>query len=294
MNFPINTFRQLRPYDKLTLGYLLIVLLLLALSPNRPAAAGRIAVVHVAAILLILLITKFADRSRVLQVVHDLYPMALFMALFSEFTHLTTVLFPHWMEPLLIKFDGWMFGGSPQHWTITHFSPVTLEFLAFAYWSYYLIIPATLFLVYHKNYPHELIATTTRMCLTMYACYVLFILLPARGPQDVLPANGALMSKNGLFTNMVRTIQSYGSVHGAAFPSSHVAVAWAMFFALQRLYPKIALFAALLITALTLSVITMGYHFSLDAIGGVVLAIGVNSAWRQKEDRTKLETQMNH
>ena len=51
-----------------------------------------------------------------------------------------------------------------------------------------------------------------------------------------------------------------------------------MFFVLQRHYSKFAWLAGLLITALTLSVITMGYHFSLDAFGGVVVAFGINAA----------------
>jgi membrane-associated phospholipid phosphatase len=280
-------FRQLRPYDRLTLGYLALVLLFLAISPQRTPAALRIIVVHSLAIIMILLLARYADRSRLLQVVHDFYPMALFMALFSEFTHLATALFPHWLEPLLINFDKWAFGGSPQQWTARHASPFVIELLAFSYWSYYLVIPGTLFLVYKKNYPHELTAATTRLCLTMYACYVMFMLSPARGPHHALAGNGALMIEGGFFTNFVHTIQKIGSVRGAAFPSSHVAVAWAMFFVLQRHSRKIAWLAGPLIAALTVSVITMGYHFSLDALGGVVVAFGINAAL----DRQEVEVQ---
>jgi len=278
----MNMFRRLRIYDRLTLGYLLVVLCFIAISPHRPTAALRISVVHAAAIGMVIAVALLAERSRFIKIVHDFYPMALFTALFSEFTALSTVLFPHWLEPLLIRFDSWVFGVSSHQWIAAHISPPVFEFLSFAYWSYYIIIPGTLFLVYKKNYPEEIANATARLCLTMYACYVMFMLAPARGPHHALPANGALMIEGGFFTNFVREIQKVGSVQGAAFPSSHVAVAWAMYFILQRHYPKFAWAAGVLIAALTVSVFIIGYHFSLDAMAGVVVAIGINAAWKDE------------
>jgi len=283
----MSIFRRLRIYDRLTVGYLFLVLIFLAISPQPPAAAQRISLVHAAAIFIVLALAHYGDRFGTLRVFHDFYPLLLFTVIFAEFTQLSTVLFPYWMEPLLIKFDYWIFGMQTQQWTATHLSPFAIEFLAFAYWSYYLLIPGTLFLVYKKNYPQELINACNQLCLTMYACYIIFMLSPARGPHHAfLPANGALLIEGGFFTNLVRDIQRFGSVHGAAFPSSHVAVAWAMFFVLQRRYRKIAWLAGILIAALTLSVITIGYHFSLDAIGGVVLAFGINAAWKDEKAST--------
>lgn len=275
----MSIFRRLRVYDRLTLGYLVLILCFLVISPQRPQAAWRIGLMHFAAMVVVLLSSLFANRSRILQVVHDFYPLAMFTVLFGEFTHLSTVIFPHWLEPLLISFDTWLFGVNSYQWMAVHLSPAVFEFLAFAYWSYYILIPGTLLLVYKKNYPYEHIAATTRLCATMYACYIMFMLSPARGPHHALPANGALSIEGGFFTNLVHDIQRVGSVHGAAFPSSHVAVAWAMFFVLRRHYPKIVWLAGILIAALTLSVITVGYHFSLDALGGVVVAFGINAAW---------------
>lgn len=278
-----SIFRRLRVYDRLTVGYLFLVLFFLVLSPQRPPAVVRIGLMHFAAMAIVLLSASFANRSRVFQVVHDFYPLALFTILFGQFTQLSTVIFPHWLEPLLIRFDLWVFGVSSHQWTAAHLPPALYEFLSFTYWSYYIIIPGTLFLVYRKNYPHNLNEATTRLCMTMYTCYILFMLSPARGPHHILPANGALMIDGGFFTNLVRDIQKVGSVRGAAFPSSHVAVAWTMFFVLQRNHRKIAWLAGILIAALTLSVITVGYHFALDAIGGVVVAFGINAAWRDEK-----------
>jgi membrane-associated phospholipid phosphatase len=282
----MRMLQKLLPYDRLIIGYLLVVMVFLAISHQPSSAALRITLVHGAAILFVLLIANFSTRSPLAQIVHDFYPAMLFMILFSEFTHTSTALFTYWLEPLLIKFDIWAFGGSPQQWAAARLSPEILEFLAFSYWSYYLIIPGTLFFVYRKNYPYGLIDATTRMCLTMFACYLLFMLSPARGPHHALPVNGAALMDGGFFTNMVLNIQKVGSVQGAAFPSSHVAVAWAMFFVLLQHAPKIAWPLALLIAALTFSVVTMGYHFSLDALGGVVVALGINAAWPRDNART--------
>jgi len=282
MDFIRRILQKLRPYDSLTLGYLLIVLLFLAISPHPPSAALRITGVHGAAILGVLLLACVADRSRALRRLHDFYPMLLFIALFHEFSHISTVLFPYWLEPLLIKFDLWMFGGPPQHWVMAHLSPAAVEFFALAYCSYYLIIPGTLFFVYRKNYPHELTAATSRICLTMYTCYLLFMLIPARGPHHALPGADPLLIEGGFFTNILHGIQKSESVEGAAFPSSHVAVAWVTLFVLRRYHKKASWLLGLLIGALTLSVVAMGYHFSLDALGGVALAFGLNAALKRR------------
>lgn len=280
---PIRRVSQkLRPYDRLTLGYLIIVLFFLAISPHPPSAALRITVTHGVAIIGVLLLANFADRSPFLRRLHDFYPMLLFIALFHEFTHISTVLFHYWLEPALIKFDLWIFGGSPQQWTIAHLSPAAIEFFALAYGSYYLIIPGTLFLAYQKDYPLKLTAATSQICLTMFVCYVLFMLFPAQGPHHALAGQNPVLIEGGFFTHLVHEIQKTGSVHGAAFPSSHVAAAWAAFFILRRLYRKASWPVGVLIGTLTLSVFIIGYHFSLDALGGMAVAFGINAAMKKR------------
>jgi len=286
MDLSRRVLRSLRPYDRLTLGYLVIVLLLLAVSPHRPPGALRITGVHGAAILGVLLVAGLADRSRVLRCLHDFYPMFLFILLFGEFTGLSTALFPYWLEPVLIKFDFLLFGGAPQTWVMANLSPLAVEFFALAYCSYYLVIPGALALAYRKNYPHELTDAATRICLTMYTCYLLFMLAPARGPHHALPGADPLLIKGGFFTGLLHRIQSMESVQGAAFPSSHVAVAWVAFFVMRRRLKRASWPVGLLMGALTLSVVVMGYHFSLDALGGLALGLGLNAALNRRASKS--------
>jgi membrane-associated phospholipid phosphatase len=273
-----RVLQKLRPYDVLTLGYLAIVLLFLVVAPHRPPEALRITVAHGAAIAGVLLLAYFADRSRILRRLHDFYPLLLFIVLFGEFTGLSTALFPYWLEPLLVKFDLWLFGGPPLSWVMTHLSPLAVEFFALAYCTYYLIIPAALLFAYRKNYPHGVTEAATKICLTMYTCYLLFILVPARGPHHALPGADPLLIKGGFITGLLHRIQGVESVQGAAFPSSHVAVAWVAFFILRRYFHRASWPLGLLMGALTLSVVVMGYHFSLDAIGGLALGFGLGAA----------------
>lgn len=281
MAFARRLLRGLRPYDSLTLGYLIIVLIFLALSPHRPSGTLRIIGVHGAAILGVLLLANLARRTRLLGWLYDFYPVLLFVVLFSEFTGLSTVLFPYWIEPLLIKFDLGLFGGPPLRWFAAHLSPAAVEFFALAYLSFYLIIPGTLLLVYRKNHPRELTAAASRICLTMYACYLLFMLIPARGPHHALPNADPLLLKGGLFTALLHEIQKTESVQGGAFPSSHVAVAWVALFILRRHYRKMSWPLGILVAALTVSVVVMGYHFSLDALGGMALAFGLEMSLKR-------------
>jgi membrane-associated phospholipid phosphatase len=285
MGFTRRLLQRLRSYDILTLGYLFIVLVFLAVSPHPPSTALRITGLHTATILGILLVAGFSDRSRVLRRLHDFYPTALFIGLFSELTRLSTILFPYWIEPLLIKFDRWLFGGSPQSWVVAHLSPAAVEFFALAYCSYYLIIPGTVLFVYRKSYPRELIRATSKICLTMYVCYVLFMLIPARGPHHALAGADPLLIKGWIFTGLLHRIQGLKPVEGAAFPSSHVAVAWVAFFILRRRRKGLSWPAGLVVGMLTISVVVMGYHFSLDALGGAAFAFGLDALMKRRRSQ---------
>jgi hypothetical protein len=60
-----------------------------------------------------------------------------------------------------------------------------------------------------------------------------------------------------------------------------VAVAWVAFFVLRRHLKKASWPVGLLMGALTLSVVVMGYHFSLDALGGLALGLGLEAAMKR-------------
>jgi hypothetical protein len=76
-------------------------------------------------------------------------------------------------------------------------------------------------------------------------------------------------------------MQNYVSVVGAAFPSSHVAVAWVALMTL-RVEHRLAFWSLTpFVLALTLSIFVLQYHYVLDAISGVILALIFEWFWQK-------------
>jgi hypothetical protein len=226
----------------------------------------------------------------------DLYPFFLFtFVLFGEFTYLANSAFPYWIERYLIDFDHWLFKQPAHRFIEAHAPAWMIELMAFAYWSYYPLIafialryylaPATSMehTIFKRWQPQPaFLDFMDRICLSFYICYLLFMLLPARSPRHALDLNGQLQFAGGFFFDLISQGQNYVSVVGAAFPSSHVAVAWVTVMALRQNGRYIFFILLPVVVALTFSVFILQYHYVLDAVGGVVVAWLVEWTWRKR------------
>jgi membrane-associated phospholipid phosphatase len=108
------------------------------------------------------------------------------------------------------------------------------------------------------------------------------MLLPARSPRHALDLNGQLQLAGGFFFDLISQGQNYVSVVGAAFPSSHVAVAWIAVIALRQNSRYIFFILVPVVAALTFSVFILQYHYVLDAVGGVIVAWLIEWVWRKR------------
>jgi hypothetical protein len=303
-----NLWTNLRFYDRLSLGYLGLTLLLAIFS--APTSATRL--IHIRERILIShpliamaipaliyftqvrsLSTPYRRVYKWLIPLRDLYPFFLFIfVLFGEFTYLANAVFPYWIERHLIDFDLWLFKQPAHRFIETHAPAWMIELMAFAYWSYYPIIAYVALRFYLRRGTARLprrqqvnpvfLDFMNRICLSFYVCYALFMLLPARSPRHALDLNGQLQLAGGFFFDLISQAQNYVSVVGAAFPSSHVAVAWVAVAALQKSDRYIFFILVPVVIALTFSVFILQYHYVLDAVAGVVVAWLLGRFWRKQ------------
>jgi membrane-associated phospholipid phosphatase len=107
------------------------------------------------------------------------------------------------------------------------------------------------------------------------------MLLPARSPRHALGFGNNIPLSGGIFFELVSLIQNYGSVVGAAFPSSHVAVAWIALLSLRHNYRYLFWSLVPLVITLMVAVVILQYHYVVDAIGGILIAIFVERFRKQ-------------
>jgi membrane-associated phospholipid phosphatase len=121
-----------------------------------------------------------------------------------------------------------------------------------------------------------------------YACFLVYIFLPVVGPRifyrdfgnfdlpaAVMPAHvpefPAAVQK-GVFYQIMALIYHHFETPGAAFPSSHVAVAVTTLYFSFRYLRAIRWAHAVVVVLLCLSTVYCRYHYAVDVPAGLVMA----------------------
>lgn len=211
--------------------------------------------------------------SKVLLFLRDSYPFFLYTFLFKEVSIIVNMFFPFWLEQSLIEWDLFLFGNHPTVWLQKFATPWFSELMAFSYWSYYVFIPFVGIILYVRKDRGLFHSYAFCLSLTMYACYFLFLFLAARGPHETMAHLHTERELAWIFDRMVHSIQSAAKISGAAFPSSHVAAMWISWFFAFKSRKSLGWVLAPLVISLTFSVVYMRYHYAVDAIAGVIMAL---------------------
>ncbi len=290
-SMPIRTWQKnLRLYDKLTLAVLVLLPLLALLAGKRDTTTLRFAVLHAFAFVAVLMLIRTEARQPAwARFLRDWYPVILLTFFFGEVGRIVNLLLPFWLEPHLIQSDYVVFGQHAYEYLAPRLTPATTEIFAFAYWAYYPLIPFVLGLFYFSRrrtagaLQPAFEQVMNRICASLYLCYVCFLLFPARGPHHALNVSIAELTSGGVFFNFVLAVQKRGAVVGAAFPSSHVAAAWTMLLVLRRSFRTTFWLLLPLVFLLSISTFVLQYHYWVDALAGIILALVLERfmSWRE-------------
>lgn len=291
---PQNWRKNFRLYDKWTLAVLVLLPVLALLAGKWDATTLRFAVLHAAALFLILaLIRAESHLPNWALFLRDWYPIILFTFFFGEVGRIVNVLFPFWLEPYLIQSDYAVFGRHAYEYLAPRFTPLTTEIFAFAYWAYYPLIPFVVAVFYFsrkrktKTLQPTFEQVMNRLSAILYLCYIGFLLFPARGPHHAMDVSIAELTSGGFFFNFVLAVQKRGAVVGAAFPSSHVAAAWTVLLVLRHNFKKTFWTLLPLVLLLSLSTFVLQYHYWVDALAGMLLALALEGFMSRRENRVR-------
>jgi membrane-associated phospholipid phosphatase len=261
-----------RLVDYLTAGYLLLVALLILPFQHRIEHGLLFSGINLLAVFFLTCFVHYCGerpRSRVLRLLHSCYPMILYTFMFVQVSRIITIFFPFWLEDYLIRLDFALFDVYPPVWVQQYFHPWLSEFMAFSYWSYYIIFPLCAFLLYRNRDKQLFHSYVLCLSLTFYACYLSYPFLTARGPHHTLSNLYMYREFAGFFDAIVRNMQSGVAISGAAFPSSHVAATWVVWIYMYKYKKMYGWIVLPLVIALSLSVVYMQYHYAVDSIAGL-------------------------
>ncbi|MFQ6113181.1 MAG: phosphatase PAP2 family protein, partial [bacterium] len=262
-----------RLVDYATFSYLGILALLLLFFYRGVSQWPLFVLAHVMVIGFLLFFIRYVERnpSKILTLFRDWYPLFLYPFLFKETSLIINIFFPFWLEPWLIKWDYALLGSHPTVWLQQYAQPWLTEFMAFSYWSYYVLIPVGALVLYLRKDKTLFRSFVFTLSLSLYICYFSFLFLTARGPHETLAYLHMDRAVAGLFDNLVRTIQNQASVSGAAFPSSHVLAVWVVLIFMFKYNKWVGWALTPLILSLSFSVVYMQYHYAVDSVAGIML-----------------------
>jgi len=267
--------------DRLTLAYNGLVLALILLCHRRiPDWPVRLApnLLMMGAVLLV--VYALGERRALgARLVRHLYPPVLFIFMYMQTGVINHMVFTGFLDPWFQRLEAGLFGVQPAVVLAQWFpQPWLSEYLHFAYFSYYLMIFGMGLFLFLRRWPAAFNDYMFTACATMYTCYLLFILLPVVGARSFILDD---VPGSGPFTALMQLIYRHGEIDGAAFPSSHVALAVVVLYYGWRYARPSVWWLGPLVVSLMVATVYCRYHYAVDVLGGLALAAALIPLWRR-------------
>lgn len=267
-------------------GYLVIMRVLVLLAEPQPGGAAAARAIEVA----LALLAGGVLVGRVLPAVPALaravvYRASIAGALLLGYLMLRDVLLvvrSDALDAALLRLDERLLGATPAVWLERFASPGVVEYFAFFYFSYFLIIGAYMVGVVWLERPSRDTAVFAIGTLLVFAVGQLgYVLVPGYGPYAHLADVFHAPLRGGFFWELVqRAVQTSGAMKDI-FPSLHTAVpTWLSIYAVGRalrdarwrLPATLTVFFA---ANIVVSTMFLRWHYAVDVIAGLALAAAV-------------------
>ena len=279
--------------DYATQAYIALVGLLILFFHNSTVPDWtRLLGAHAAGLVLIhVLIQVHARRqpSYALDLLRHFYPVLLYTALFVETGSLNRMFYPEYLDPLVAGWEQSLFGCQPSVLFMEKLPWLAVSEVFYAsYCSYYFMVGGVGIALFLRN-RQQFFHYVSVLSFVFYVCYLIFICLPIIGSRAFfhqvegysLPQATQQLAvtdtypeavQSGVFFRLMRWVYRAFEAPGAAFPSSHVAIALCTVFFSFRYLRRIRYVHLAVAILLCLATIYCRYHYVVDVLAGLVAA----------------------
>ena len=245
--------------------------------PGWPA----IVTAHVALCVVLMWMRRRTPLAPPLSVALDWHPLALFPILYKEVQLLAAAVGDWRLTAVVSAAEERLFGGQPSLYLSERLSVVAVsEYLHFCYLAYLVLIPgvaAYWYLTKRRAAFHELMLL---LAIVMFGSYFVFILWPVDSPFYRFDLLGPPLAGH-VFFDLVHFVSSRGGARGGAFPSAHAAGAMVLWLVAFRYQRRLAILLTPMIAGLIVATVYGRFHYALDTIAGVGLALTVVGVYRR-------------
>lgn len=217
------------------------------------------------------------------------YPHLFFLFCFEEMGKLVHLVQPGWEDAKLIAFDQWLTGVNPSLWVERFARPWLNEFMQFSYFNYFLFLLILGGILYYRRDWKGYWAVMSYSAAGYILGYIISTIFPVQSPWFTFAGLWHGTLTGGPFTALINVIEKCGRVHGAAFPSQHVAGATAALWGAWR--HRRCLFWVFLpfVVCMDVSTVYVRNHYLGDVLAGLVTGtLGyVIGRWLMRAERTE-------
>lgn len=198
------------------------------------------------------------------------YPHLFFLFCFEQMGRLVHLVNPGWEDARLLAFDRWLVGVNPALSLEPFTNPALTEFMEFSYFTYFLFLLILGGVLYHQRDFHGYWAVMTYSVVGYVCGYIIAMLFPVESPWFTMAGMWHGELAGGLFTALVNVIEKCGRVHGAAFPSQHVAGAIAALWGAWRHRRRLFWIFLPFVGCMCFSTVYVRNHYAADVLGGLL------------------------
>jgi membrane-associated phospholipid phosphatase len=179
------------------------------------------------------------------------------------------------IDPWLIQIDFSIFGVHPTLWIQQWIVPWFTDIMSLVYLSYYFIPVAFVVALYLNDRRIEFERSIFILAFGYYISFIGYILFPAVGPRYAMAHLYSIPLEGSFITDFVRdTLNALEHNKRDVMPSGHTQIVLMVLFLSHR-YEKVLFYVFLpIICGLILSTVYLRYHYVIDLMVGVALAIG--------------------
>lgn len=236
----------------------------------------------------ILLLAYKQDDGDAWAFAHDWLPATLFITVFEEVSFLSLSLRSDWQNEHILALEARLFGASPMEWLHRHARPWIVEFLQFGYAAFYPLYPVVggLFWAWRQRPAFRGVfrRLTDTLSVGYGVCYSVYLLFPTQSPANRVGVQQIGSTHGGIFERAVRDIQNHAGVHGNAFPSAHIMLAFVVLMFVYRYLPRVAPWLLFPILLMCVGAVYDGYHYTTDVVAGAAIGIVLGAIATRRAD----------
>jgi membrane-associated phospholipid phosphatase len=270
-------------FEWVALGYLTLSGTLIAAFAENLAHPLRLIGVQATVAAMILILCRVAARaadlakwrsetfsSKFWRFWRHWYPHLFFVFCFEEMGKLAHLVSPGWHDAKLISFDQWLTGVNPSLWLEQFAHPALNEFMQFAYFTYFVFLVVLGGILYYQRDWQGYWSVMSYSAIGYVFGYVIAILFPVQSPWFSMAGMWHGELAGGPFTALINVIEKCGRVHGAAFPSQHVAGAMAALWGAWQHRRWLFWVFLPMVACMCVSTVYVRNHYVADVFGGMV------------------------